>query len=218
MKKNQTHHLDRIGSQWNLGRKMHSWPASQITLSSTEIWLVKSSCLLRMRAMQQLLFSNGQTGAHLARRWPTLKPCSSRVCWSPFSPQIPSSSFGFCHSILEMGWILEWWCPFAFAVLLHLIYSSQRLWVHWALMQHEQMIDQNKKGLASGVLIMWEESVVNFGWFLRPEMSHLGFFFWRHCGYEVFWIQIKYFIVSLLHDEKIWEVVNMLSLSKGSDC
>ena len=38
-------------------------------------------------------------------------------------------------------------------------------------------LDWNKKGLASGVLIMWGESVVNFGWFFRPEMSCLGFFF-----------------------------------------
>ena len=34
----------------------------------------------------------------------------------------------------------------------------------------------------------------------------------------VFWIQIKYFIVSLPRDEKIWNVVNTLCLLKGSDC
>ena len=73
-----------FSSQWNLGRKIHSWPASRITVSSTEIWLTKSSCLLRRRAMQQLSFSKGQTGEHLARRCRTLNPRSSRVCCSPF--------------------------------------------------------------------------------------------------------------------------------------
>ena len=32
--------------------KIHSWPASLMRVSSWEIWLVKSSCLLRSRAMQ----------------------------------------------------------------------------------------------------------------------------------------------------------------------
>ena len=45
-----------------------------------------------------------------------------------------------------------------------------------------------------------------------------GFLFRRHCGDVRFRVQVKYFIVSLPHDEKIWNVVNTLRLSKGSDC
>jgi hypothetical protein len=37
-------------------------------------------------------------------------------------------------------------------------------------------------------------------------------------GMWVFQVQIKYFIVSLPRDEKIWNVANTLRLSKGSDC
>ena len=43
-----------------------------------------------------------------------------------------------------------------------------------------------------------EEYVVNFGWFLRPEMSRLREALWV-CGYSE--SKLKYFIVSLPHDE-----------------
>jgi hypothetical protein len=70
---------------------------------------------------------------------------------------------------------------------------------------------------------VWEESVINFaiGWFLRPKMSCLSFFFG---GIVTLWVceysesKLKYFIVSLPHNEKIWNVVNTLRFSKGSDC
>ena len=39
-----------FSSQWNFGRKIHSWPASLMRISSREIWLVKSSCWLRTLA------------------------------------------------------------------------------------------------------------------------------------------------------------------------
>ena len=62
--------------------------------------LVSESCLLRMCAMQQSLFVvNWQTGAHLAWRWPTLKLCSSRVCWSPF----------FSPDSIIIFWTLPWY-------------------------------------------------------------------------------------------------------------
>ena len=105
---------------------------------------------------------------------------------------------------------------FCLHVLPHLIYSYWRLWVCWVLMQHEQMIDRNKKGLASGVLIYVRRICGQFWLVLETRNVVSGFLFWRHCGYEVFWIQIKYFIVSLPHN--VWNVVNMLCLSKGSDC
>jgi hypothetical protein len=47
-----------------------------------------------------------------------------------------------------------------------------------------------------------EESVLNFGWFLRPEMSRLSSFFGGIVDMWVFQVQIKYFIVSLPRDEK----------------
>ena len=46
-----------------------------------------------------------------------------------------------------------------------------------------------------------EESVLNFGWFLRPEMSRLGLYFGGIVDMWVFQVQIKYFIVSLPYDE-----------------
>src|SRR6267142_3259145 len=45
----------------------------------------KSSCLLRRCAMQQLLFSKGQTGEHFAVIPQTSNPCSSKTCLRPFS-------------------------------------------------------------------------------------------------------------------------------------
>jgi hypothetical protein len=56
--------------------------------------------------------------------------------------------------------------------------------------------------IASGSFVR-EESVLNFGWFLRPEMSRLGFFFGGIVDMWLFQVQIKYFIVSLPPDEKI---------------
>ena len=95
-----------MSSQWNLGRKIHKCPASRrITVSSIKIWLVKSSCLLRIHAMQQLSFPKGQTGEHFARRFLTLKPCSSesRVCWVLSALLILSSFSEPYRGILGMG-------------------------------------------------------------------------------------------------------------------
>ena len=179
--------------------------------------LVSESCLLRMHAMHHCSQMDRQ-----ACIWHKGDPHWSHTLWefagALFFSQIPSSSFGLCHSILEMGWILGLWCPFAFTVLPHLIYSYRRLWVCWVLMQHEQMIDRNKNGLASGVLIYVRRICGQFWLVLKTRNVMSGFLSWRHCGYEVFWIQIKYFIVSLPHDENFWNVVNTLRLSKGSDC
>ena len=41
-------------------------------------------------------------------------------------------------------------------------------------------------------------------WLVLETRNVVSFLFlnWRHCGYEIFGIQIKYFIVSLPRDEK----------------
>ena len=40
---------------------------------------------------------------------------------------------------------------------------------------------------------VWEESVINFGWILRLEMSRLSSFFGGIVGIWVFWVQVKIF-------------------------
>ena len=122
----------------------------------------------------------------------------------------------FCCHLLDSATVFwKWvglWCPFAFAVLPHLIYSSRRLRVHqaWA----DDWL--NKKGLASasGVLIYVRRICAQFWLVLETRNVMSGLPFWRHCGYEVYWIQIKYFIVSLLCDENFWNMVHTLHLSK----
>ena len=70
-----------LSSQWNLGKKMHSCPAFLIRVSSIDSCLIKSSCLLSSRTMQQLVFSTRHTGAHFAWSLRTSKPCSVRAHW-----------------------------------------------------------------------------------------------------------------------------------------
>jgi hypothetical protein len=115
--------LSWLSSQWNFRRKMHKWPASWITVSSMEICLVKSSCLLRMHVMQQLLFLKGHPGAHFACRSRTLNPHSLRVCWSPFGS--PDSVIIFLVPNFRK-WIRLWYN----SVLLTLLRTSMRL-VHF---------------------------------------------------------------------------------------
>ena len=51
-----------LSSQWDLGRNMQRCPLLVIWISRRDFWSQKSSCLLRMQAIQQLSLSNGQTG------------------------------------------------------------------------------------------------------------------------------------------------------------
>ena len=88
-----------LSSQWNLGRKMQWWPAPVMSISSMEGWLAKSSCLDSRRAMQQSVFSHGQTGEHLARMFWTLNPHSSSTRWRPFGE--PSGNI--MHWALPLG-------------------------------------------------------------------------------------------------------------------
>jgi len=89
-------HTISIGfsSQWNLGRKMHSWPASWMSFSSIDSCFAKSSCLLSRQAMQQFRLSHGHTGLHFARNPLTSNPPSSSTCWRLFG--VPLSSIIFC--------------------------------------------------------------------------------------------------------------------------
>ena len=187
MKKNRTHHLNRIGLQWNLGRKMHSWPASRITLSSTEIWLAN------LVYWECVPCSNhcSQTDRRVCI-WHEGDPHWSRAlrefAGALFSPQIPSSSFGLCHGILEMGWIMVSFClrctpPFDLFISKASSASGMSRW-----------LIEIKRAWHLGCSFMWEESVANFGRFLRPEMLHLGFFFGGIVDMWVFWIQIKYLL------------------------
>ena len=74
-----------ISSQWNLGKKMHSWPFVLIRISSWDGWFWKSSCWLRRQAMQQFWLSIGQTGEHFTfSLWRPVNLHSSRMVWSPF--------------------------------------------------------------------------------------------------------------------------------------
>ena len=189
---------------------MHSW-ASWITLSSTEIWLAN------LVYWECVPCSNhcSQTDRRVCI-WHEGDPhwsCTLReFAGAHFSPQIPSSSFGLCHGILEIGRFMVSFClrctpPFDLFISKASSASG-----------NEQMIDRNKKGLASGVLIYVRRICGQFWLVLETRNVASGFLFWRHCGYEVFWIQIKYFIVSLPRNKNFWNVVHMLRLSKGSDC
>ena len=83
-----------LSSQWNLGRKRHSWPASLIKVSNIEGWFLTSSCWLRSRAIQQSWLSIGQTGEHFARvSFCMSKPHSSSTVFNPFGQ--PSGSVIF---------------------------------------------------------------------------------------------------------------------------
>jgi len=77
-----------LSLQWNFGRKMQRWPLAFIFCSRRESWNQKSSCLLRRWAIQQVLFSNRQTGAHFACILYTSKPHSLRVCSMPFASPV----------------------------------------------------------------------------------------------------------------------------------
>ena len=89
---------------------------------------------------------------------------------------------------------------------------------HWHHYWSEDQVTPGVQQCPKYNLFVWEESVINFGWFLRPEMLHLCFFFGGIVDMSVFWVQVKKFIVSLLPNEIFWNMVNMLCLSKGSDC
>ena len=90
---------------------MHRCPQSVSIFLRRDFWCQKSSCWLRRQAMQQPLFSNGQTGEHLALIPVTSKPCSSRVCCSPFGSPFLSvifcSSPQYCRLGLLMGIIVS---------------------------------------------------------------------------------------------------------------
>jgi len=73
-----------LSSQWNFGRKTQICPRTWIFCLRSNIWSRKSSCLLRSRAMQQLLFLNGQTGEHFTCILWMSNPHSSSVCCRPF--------------------------------------------------------------------------------------------------------------------------------------
>ena len=85
-----------FSSQWNFGRKMHKWPAFVMQSSNIEIWFAKSSWWLSKRAMQQPVFSYGQTGLHLALILSTLKPHSLSVCSKPFASPPSVIIFWMC--------------------------------------------------------------------------------------------------------------------------
>ena len=91
-----------LSSQWNLGRKMHSCPASFIKVYSIDGWSVKSSWWLRW-AMQQFWLSIGQTGEHLAHNCWTSKPCSSRAVCRPFGQPSGSVMLWYFPQCLVQG-------------------------------------------------------------------------------------------------------------------
>ena len=73
-----------LSSQWDLGSNMQRCPLLVIWISRRDFWSQKSSCLLRMQAIQQLSLSNGQTGTHLAFLPSMANPHSLRTCCNPF--------------------------------------------------------------------------------------------------------------------------------------
>ena len=95
-----------FSSQWNFGKKRHSWPAPLINVSSIDSWFIKSSCWERSRAMQQFWLSNGHTGAHFALKCVTLNPRSSRTACKPFS--CPDAIVIFCGCPRKRGSGFDW--------------------------------------------------------------------------------------------------------------
>lgn len=93
---------------------MHSCPALRISSSNNDVWFAKSSCWLRSRAIQHLLFSNGHTSLHFALSPFTSNPHSSRTCCNPIG--WPFGSFigwGFPRSSttgLFIGMTVSLWC------------------------------------------------------------------------------------------------------------
>ena len=104
-----------LSSQWNFGKKMHSWPAPQIKVSSIEGWFLKSSCWLRRCAMQQFSLSMGHTGAHLARSlWRSGNHHSSRTHFNPLVS--PFGNFIVCSlpQNLTLGFVMGITVSFCF--------------------------------------------------------------------------------------------------------
>ena len=67
--------------------------------------------------------------------------------------------------------------------------------------KHRKFPFPKKEKVLLGGSFIREESVLNFGWFLRPEMSRLGLYFGGIVDMWESQVQIKYFMVSLLHNE-----------------
>src|SRR5216683_3135958 len=118
-----------LSSQWNFGRKTQKCLCARIFCSRSDIWSRKSSCLLRSQAMQQLLFSNGQTGEHFTCILRMSNPHSLSVCCRPFgTPASVVIFYGFpWHSTLGlfMG-ITVSFCFLCFPPLLLFISNARR--------------------------------------------------------------------------------------------
>ena len=136
-----------FSSQWNFGRKIHSWPAPLISVSTIDSWLTKSSCWDRSLAIQQFWLSKGHTGAHLAFKRETSNPRSWRTACKPFC--CPDDVVICC------GCPRTWGSGFDWGIIVSRCLLSTIRFIHfesfqsiWGQRSMGRWLVENKQGLA----------------------------------------------------------------------
>ena len=120
-----------------LREEIQRCPCSVTTFSNIDVWFLKSSCWDNSRAIQQSVFSTGQTGEHFAFILPSEKPRSSRTIFNPFGS--PDGNVMGCGNPLfeASGFDWEMAVSCCFRCFLRYSYSYQMPSMHQAVKRHE---------------------------------------------------------------------------------